>query len=375
MFLIIMKDEHRSGRWLPGGFMDSSTYLDEDRHRSARRFARRLYIPRIIGLATGFFCISSVLVMQPVSGWWWLLLVAYGFIWPHFAWQTADRASDPARAEIRNLMVDSLMGGVWIAVMGLNALPSALILAMLCMNNVGCGGLKLFLGGLGVIVLSCLLTLGLFHIPLNLQTMPSQVWICLPFLLIYPTYFGLVSYRTALKLSEHKRRLMHMSTRDGMTGVYNRRHWEHLLHGEYDNCQRYQRSATLLLIDIDHFKSINDSYGHDVGDEAILALTEHLQLTLRITDVIGRFGGDEFGVIMSGTSQESAIQAMARVREYLEEFRIPHAPRISLCISVGVAEFDNSMVNYREWLKAADVALYKAKNLGRSRTEVADIAA
>lgn len=370
-----MKDEHRSGRWLPGGLMDSSTYLDEDRHRSARRFARRLYIPRIIGLATGFFCISSVLVMQPVSGWWWLLLVAYGFIWPHFAWQTADRASDPARAEIRNLMVDSLMGGVWIAVMGLNALPSALILAMLCMNNVGCGGLKLFLGGLGVIVLSCLLTLGLFHIPLNLQTMPSQVWVCLPFLLIYPTYFGLVSYRTALKLSEHKRRLMHMSTRDGMTGVYNRRHWEHLLHGEYDNCQRYQRSATLLLIDIDHFKSINDSYGHDVGDEAILALTEHLQLTLRITDVIGRFGGDEFGVIMSGTSQESAIQAMARVREYLEEFRIPHAPRISLCISVGVAEFDNSMVNYREWLKAADVALYKAKNLGRSRTEVADIAA
>ncbi|MEW7313776.1 diguanylate cyclase AdrA [Buttiauxella gaviniae] len=370
-----MIDERSSGRWLPGGMMDSSTYLDEDRHHSARRFARRLYIPRIIGLATGFFCVSSVLVMQPVSGWWWLLLVAYCFIWPHFAWQTADRASDPARAEIRNLMADSIMGGVWIAVMGLNALPSALILAMLCMNNVGCGGLKLFLGGLGIIVLSCVLTLGLLHIPLNLQTMPSQVWICLPFLLIYPAYFGLVSYRTALKLSEHKRRLMLMSTRDGMTGVYNRRHWEHLLHGEYDNCQRYQRSATLLLIDIDHFKSINDSFGHDVGDEAILAITEHLQLTLRITDVIGRFGGDEFGVIMSGTSQESAIQAMARVREYLEEFRLPHAPHISLHISVGVAEFDQSMMNYREWLKAADVALYKAKNLGRSRTEVYDIAA
>lgn len=370
-----MMNDQRSGRWLPGGIMDSSTYLNEDRHRSGRRFARRLYIPRIIGLATGFFCVSSVLVMQPVSGWWWLLLVAYGFIWPHFAWQTADRSSNPARAEIRNLMIDSLMGGVWIAVMGMNALPSALILTMLCMNNVGCGGLKLFLSGLAAIVLSCLLTLGLLHIPLNLQTLPSQVWICLPFLLVYPTYFGLVSYRTALKLSEHKRRLMHMSTRDGMTGVYNRRHWEHLLHGEYDNCQRYQRNATLLLIDIDHFKSINDSYGHDVGDEAILAITEHLQLTLRITDVIGRFGGDEFGVIMSGTPQESAIQAMARVREYLEEFHLPHAPHISLRISVGVAEFDGSMVSYREWLKAADVALYKAKNLGRSRTEVYDIAA
>nr|WP_310607499.1 diguanylate cyclase AdrA [Buttiauxella brennerae] len=370
-----MSDEHSSGRWLSGGIMESSTYLDEDSHRSGRRFARRLYIPRIIGLATGFFCVASVLVMQPVSGWWWLLLITYGFIWPHFAWQTADRSSDPAGAETRNLMVDSLMGGVWIAVMGFNTLPSALILAMISMNNVGCGGLKLFLCGLGLITFSCLLITGLFQIPVNLETMPSQVWICLPFLLIYPTYFGLVSYRTALKLSEHKRRLMHMSTRDGMTGVYNRRHWEHLLHGEYDNCQRYQRSATLILIDIDHFKSINDSFGHDVGDEAILAITEHLQLTLRITDVIGRFGGDEFGVIMSGTSQESAIQAIDRVREYLGEFRLPHAPHFCLRISVGVAEFDKSMVNYREWLKSSDVALYKAKNLGRSRTEVADIAA
>ena len=175
--------------------------------------------------------------------------------------------------------------------------------------------------------------------------MPSQVWICLPLLLIYPTYFGLVSYRTALKLSEHKRRLMHMSTRDGMTGVYNRRHWEHLLHGEYDNCQRYQRSATLLLIDIDYFKSINDSYGHDVGDEAILALTEHLQLTLRITDVIGRFGGDEFGVIMSGTAQESAIQAMARVRKISKSFEYLMHRVFRCAVSVGVAEFDKSMVN------------------------------
>ena len=370
-----MNNDRNSGGWLPGGFMDNSTYLDDDRHRSGQRFARRLYLPRVVGLGTGFFCVTSVLVMQPVSGWWWLLLVAYGFIWPHFAWKTADHAPDPAQAEFRNLMIDSFMAGVWIGVMGINVLPSALIMAMMCMNNVGSGGLKLFLKGLGFIGLGCSLTLGIFQIPLNLETMPSQVWVCLPFLLIYPAYFGLVSYRTALKLSEHKKRLMHLSTRDGMTGVYNRRHWEHLLRGEYDNCQRYQRSATLLLIDIDHFKSINDSFGHDVGDEAILAITEHLQLTLRITDVVGRFGGDEFGVIMSGTSQESAIQAMARVRDYLDEFRLAHAPHISLSISVGVAEFDHNMESYRAWLKATDVALYKAKNLGRSRTEVADIAA
>ncbi|MEL4015650.1 diguanylate cyclase AdrA [Dryocola clanedunensis] len=366
-----MNDERGFSRWFSGGIMDGPTWLDDDRHRSARRFARRVYIPRVIGLATGFFCVASVLVVQPVSGWWWLLLVANGFIWPHLAWQIADRARDPAWAERRNLMLDSCMGGMWIAVMGLNALPSALIVAMMCMNNIGCGGVKLFAGGLAMIVLSCLLTLGITQMPLNLETMPSQVWICLPMLIIYPVYYGLVSYKTAIKLAEHKRRLMHLSTRDGMTGVYNRRHWEHLLHGEYDNCQRYQRQATLLLIDIDHFKSINDTFGHDVGDEAIMAITEHLQLILRATDVIGRFGGDEFGVIMSGTPLDNAVQAMTRVCEHLDGFRLPCAPQVVLQISVGVAEFDKRMVNYRGWLKAADVALYKAKNAGRGRIEAA----
>ncbi|NIY48333.1 diguanylate cyclase AdrA [Cedecea colo] len=366
-----MSDEQGFSRWISGRAMECPTHLNEDRHHSGRRFARRVYLPRVIGLATGFFCVASVLVMQPLSGWWWLLLVANGFVWPHLAWQVADRAPDPTRAEIRNLLIDSCMGGVWIAVMGLNALPSALIVAMMGMNNMGCGGVKLFLYGLLLLICACTLTLGLIHIPLNLETMPSQVWICLPMLIVYPMYYGLVSYRTAVKLSEHKRRLMQLSTRDGMTGVYNRRHWEHLLHGEYDNCQRYQRSATLLLIDIDHFKSINDNFGHDVGDEAILAITEHLQLILRITDVVGRFGGDEFGVIMSGTSQESAIQAMVRVCEQLNTFRLPRAPQVVLRVSVGVAQFDRRMTSYREWLKAADLALYKAKNSGRGRIEAA----
>lgn len=366
-----MSDDQGFSRWFSGRAVDCPTHLNEDRHRSGRRFARRVYLPRVIGLATGFFCVASVLVMQPLSGWWWLLLTANGFIWPHLAWQVADRAPDPTRAEIRNLLIDSCMGGVWIAAMGMNALPSALIVAMMGMNNMGCGGVKLFLYGLLLLTCACTLTLGLIHIPLNLETMPSQVWICLPMLVLYPMYYGLVSYRTAVKLSEHKRRLMQLSTRDGMTGVYNRRHWEHLLHGEYDNCQRYQRSATLLLIDIDHFKTINDSFGHDVGDEAILAITEHLQLILRITDVVGRFGGDEFGVIMSGTTQESAIQAMVRVCEQLDTFRLPCAPQVVLRVSVGVAQFDRRMTSYHEWLKAADLALYKAKNSGRGRIEAA----
>ncbi|HBE3090485.1 TPA: diguanylate cyclase AdrA [Escherichia coli] len=200
---------------------------------------------------------------------------------------------------------------------------------------------------------------------------PGWWWLSLPIIVIYPLLFGWVSYQTATKLAEHKRRLQVMSTRDGMTGVYNRRHWETMLRNEFDNCRRHNRDATLLIIDIDHFKSINDTWGHDVGDEAIVALTRQLQITLRGSDVIGRFGGDEFAVIMSGTPAESAITAMLRVHEGLNTLRLPNTPQVTLRISVGGAPLNPQMSHYREWLKSADLALYKAKKAGRNRTEVA----
>ena len=220
-------------------------------------------------------------------------------------------------------------------------------------------------------VVSCLVTLELTGITVSFNSAPLEWWLSLPIIVVYPLLFGWVSYQTATKLAEHKRRLQVMSTRDGMTGVYNRRHWETMLRNEFDNCRRHNRDATLLIIDIDHFKSINDTWGHDVGDEAIVALTRQLQITLRGSDVIGRFGGDEFAVIMSGTPAESAITAMLRVREGLNTLRLPNTPQVTLRISVGVAPLNPQMSHYREWLKSADLALYKAKKAGRNRTEVA----
>lgn len=94
-------------------------------------------------------------------------------------------------------------------------------------------------------------------------------------------------------------------------------------------------------------------------------------MTLRGSDVIGRFGGDEFAVIMCGTPADNAIAAMSRVHERLNALRLPCAPQVILRISVGVAPLTTQIGHYREWLKSADMALYKAKNAGRNRTEVA----
>lgn len=342
-----------------------------DHQRSGLRFARRVRLPRAVGLGWMFLPIAAVLASQPIAGGWWLFLVGWSFVWPHLAWQLASKAIDPLSREIYNLKADAILAGVWVGMMGVNVLPSTALLMMMCMNLMGAGGLRLFIAGMVLMVVSCLVKLQLTGITVAFRSAPLEWWFSLPVIVIYPLLFAWVSYQTATKLAEHKRRLQVMSMRDGMTGVYNRRHWEILLRNEFDNCRRYHRDATLLIIDIDHFKSINDTWGHDVGDEAIIALTRQLQMTLRGSDVIGRFGGDEFAVIMCGTPADNAIAAMSRVHERLNALRLPCAPQVILRISVGVAPLTTQIGHYREWLKSADMALYKAKNAGRNRTEVA----
>ncbi|EGO8190611.1 diguanylate cyclase AdrA [Escherichia fergusonii] len=366
----IMNDENFLKKAVAPGEEPPSSPQNEHQ-RSGLRFARRVRLPRVVGFGGMFFPIASALVEQPIAGWWWLILVGWSFVWPHLAWQMSSRAMDPLSREIYNLKTDAITAGMWVGIMGVNALPSTTMLMIMCLNLMGAGGIRLFVAGLVLMVVACLVTLQLTGIRVAFTSSPLEWWLSLPVIVLYPLIFAWVSYQTATKLAEHKRRLQVMSARDGMTGVYNRRHWETLLCIEFDHCRRYQRDATLLIIDIDHFKSINDTWGHDVGDEAILALTRQLQMTLRSSDVIGRFGGDEFAVIMCGTPAENAIAAMSRVHERLSHLRLSCAPQVILRISVGVAPLTPQISHYREWLKSADMALYKAKSAGRNRTEVA----
>ncbi|MBL5921563.1 diguanylate cyclase AdrA [Lelliottia amnigena] len=370
MFPKIMNDENFYNKGVTREEWQQDLSQD-DHHRSGIRFARRVRLPRMLGLAAMFFPIAGAMVAHAPPGGWWLLLVGWSFIWPHLAWQLAYRSADPRSSEILNLKADAMVAGVWMGLMGVDVLPTVALVMMIGMNLMGAGGVKLFSAGAVITAVAALITLQLTGTTLALTLTPLELSLSLPVLVLYPLIFAWVSHQTAIRLAEHKRRLELMSTRDGMTGVFNRRHWEILLRNEYDTCLRSHRDAAILIIDIDHFKNINDTWGHDVGDEAIIAVTRQLQLALRAGDLIGRFGGDEFAVVMSGTPAESAIAAMSRVHERLAALTLPCAPQVRLRISVGVAPLTPEFGHYREWLKAADVALYKAKNAGRNRTEVA----
>jgi diguanylate cyclase len=339
-----------------------------------KRFVERIYRLRIAGLALGFFCVASVFVQQHRGYVLWALLIFHGFIWPHVARRAALACEVPYRGERMNLMADALFGGFWVVAMQFNVLPSVLILAMLSMDNIAAGGLRLFVRGVAAHLLGLLVglaTLGFVFAPMS--HMPTLL-ASLPFLIIYPLALGFSSYRLSLKLAERTRELEHLSRTDGLTRLWNRRHWEGLLAEEFERCRANRYASCLVLIDLDHFKRVNDTMGHPAGDAVLQAFAEMLRGHFRAGDSIGRYGGEEFGVVLPGATlreaQTVAKVLVQRVREKVRE----QAADCPCTISVGIAQLTDDLPDYHTWLQAADRSLYQAKATGRDRIVVGGLA-
>ena len=191
-------------------------------------------------------------------------------------------------------------------------------------------------------------------------------------LTLYPMAIGMVCYQLAIKLSEHKRALSALSRIDSLTGLLNHGSWKDLLHLKFHKCQQQQSHATIALIDIDHFKQINDTHGHIVGDAVLRQLSLELRRSLRENDLAGRYGGDEFCVILPKMPLEKAAEVMERIRETFSNYRNPQIPELRVSLSIGLAGFQPSFTDAAMWLNAADRALYTAKDTGRNRVNVSD---
>ena len=169
------------------------------------------------------------------------------------------------------------------------------------------------------------------------------------------------------------KQLSQLATTDSLTGVANRREFFHMASKEISRAQRNDRVLSVLMFDIDHFKKINDQYGHAAGDEVLVNIASICKKVLREIDTIGRLGGEEFGILLPETDIKEAAMVAERLRESMKLIRPGgSATTGTVTMSLGVAQWHASHEDFEELMARADRALYGAKRGGRNRVSVAD---
>jgi diguanylate cyclase (GGDEF)-like protein len=160
-----------------------------------------------------------------------------------------------------------------------------------------------------------------------------------------------------------------LAVTDGLTGLFNHRHFQERLAQEFNRLERFSDPISLLIIDIDHFKKVNDTYGHPVGDSVLKGIAEKIKKTIRNIDVPARYGGEEFAVILPGTDENGAMNMAERLRKAMGSTKFASEKgAFSVTVSTGVSTFTKEIKNKEELVETADKALYHAKRNGRNQS-------
>jgi diguanylate cyclase len=187
-------------------------------------------------------------------------------------------------------------------------------------------------------------------------------------LLVYDVTDNAVHKKSLEKANEE---LAILSQTDSLTKLFNRGHWESCLQSEYKRWTRSQHPSSLVILDIDHFKKVNDTYGHVVGDEVIRHLSNLIRNHVRETDISGRYGGEEFVVLLADTPLKNAYVFAERLRKAVEASVIKYNDiELKYTISLGIAEIEQTIKSYEAWIECADAALYHSKDSGRNEVSM-----
>ncbi|MBQ8459068.1 GGDEF domain-containing protein [bacterium] len=164
-------------------------------------------------------------------------------------------------------------------------------------------------------------------------------------------------------------RTKYLSITDELTGLSNRRYFDNCFEKEYLRAQRYNNKLTLVMFDIDYFKKVNDTYGHQCGDMVLKEIANSALQTFRKTDTVFRFGGEEFVVILTETDIHQAIIPLERFRKTVETLDLTYQnQKINVTVSIGACQYDKSFESKENFLNNTDEALYEAKKSGRNQT-------
>lgn len=247
----------------------------------------------------------------------------------------------------------------------------------------------LFMAGLGgfhaVVSLSGVMMLGYFAVGALLYrggyplSLPFEAAVATSVFVI-SIYAGFVFERLRAErqeMRELRRRLANMALTDPLTQLPNRRHFEEVLRAELDRVRRWGGRCTVAMVDVDYFKHYNDAVGHLAGDTALRELSDVMRRELRLHDMVARFGGEEFALIMINAGKSEAVPIIERLRRDVQDHPFRNRdiqPGGRMTVSAGVASFPDDGTTYEQLLQRADEALYRAKREGRNQTCLAETA-
>lgn len=326
----------------------------------------RVYRFRTLGMGLGFLPISAVLVELSASWPAWAWAVFCCLLWPHLAYRLASRNANPFHAELRNLTIDSALAGTLVPLMQFNLLPSVVLLTVTSADKINTGVRGLLLRSLPGMLLGLLVVGILGGFSSQPATSMPVMLACLPILIIHTLAVSLSSYRLIRKVQSQNVRLDELSRVDNLTGLESRGYWHEQVSQLLASHAAGEAQASMLLVDVDLFKEINDRHGHVMGDDVLRAIAIAIEASLPPGSHAGRIGGDEFAVAVP-VDEESARQIAGNILARVEALQFARIPPLRCSVSIGIAEPIGDDPGLRAWLEAADHALYRAKATGRNR--------
>lgn len=330
------------------------------------KLPQRVYRFRMLGMCAAALAIAPVLQHLGWSRWTVTLVIFTGVLWPQLARWIASRSRDPYRAEVRNLLGDSLLAGLWVPLMHFNLLPSVLLVTVATADKLNSGVRGLWLRALPAMALGVLVG-GLFTgFAVELMTTTAIVLASLPLMVVHTLAVSIGTYHLIRRLQLRNRQLLALSQQDSLTGLANRRHWHAESIRRLADWRARGVQSTLLMVDMDRLKAINDQYGHAAGDAALGTLGSLIRACAGEAALTGRLGGDEFAALLPCAATEATAIA-ERLRVAVAAARWAQWPALRCTISLGLSEASDADT-LPELSEAADGALYVAKEGGRNRS-------